>query len=335
MIRVILLLALALAPFSAFAQSVCSDSLQRVMQQEERTFLRSLPSGQQRRQAVAVLQAVGGDSRALDSIRHGRNVPPTLPGGVSARFPRKDIRLFSPTGSEVERLPLLLYLHGGGWCFGSVNSCARFCAAVAQAAHCRVAALNYPLAPEHPYPAAPNSCRDALRFLRASADSLGIDTARVFAGGDSAGGNLALALALSPGAGLRGVIPIYPVLRLDRDECPEWRKYAKDYGNDEELLLAFYKAYLCHGGDASQPDVSPFFADDAALRSLPPTMLISAGHDVLCRQARQFVERQRAQGHPTEMHLFPTVTHLFVTVPGQPSAFSEAVRLTAGFMRRQ
>ncbi len=332
MIRFIQILALTLLPFSAFAQNVCSDSLQRVMQEQEHTFLRSLPAGQQHRQTLAVLQAIGGDSRALDSIRRGRNTPPTLPDDVRIVWPREDICLFSPAGSEGERLPLLLYLHGGGWCFGSVNSCARFCAAVAEAAHCRVAALNYPLAPEHPYPAALNSCRSALQFLRASADSLGVDTARILAGGDSAGGNLALALALSPGAELCGVIPIYPVLRLDRDDSEQWRRYAKGYGNDEELLLAFYKAYLSGGGDASQSDVSPFFADDAALRRLPPTLLISAGHDVLCQQARQYYERQRAQGYPTEWHLFPTATHLFITVPGQSAAFAEAVKLTARFI---
>ncbi len=334
MIRFIQILALTLLPFNVLAQNVCSDSLQRVMQEEERAFLRSLPADLQHRQALAVMQATAGDSRALDSIRRSRNVPPALPDGVQTSSPRPDITLFSPIGSEDERLPLLLYLHGGGWCFGSANSCARFCAAVALAAHCRVAALDYPLAPEHPYPAALNSCRAALQFLFRSADSLCVDTARIFVGGDSAGGNLALSLALSSGVSLRGVIPIYPVLRLDADGSDEWRKYAKGYGNDEELLLAFYKAYLRQGGDASQADVSPLFADDASLRRLPPTLFLSAGHDVLCPQARQFFERQRAQGHPTEMHLFPTATHLFVTVPGQHAAFAEAVRLTALFMRQ-
>lgn len=312
-----------------YGQTYPSDSLQRRMLDDERLFLSRMPTDLQHRQMLAVRAAISGDCAALQQIRQSRNQPPQLPDGVTATYPTPDICLFTPSRPALRKRPLLLYLHGGGWCFGSINSCARFCATLALEADCCVAALDYRLSPAHPFPAPLDDCRRAFAYLRQHADAWGCDSTQVAVGGDSAGGNLALATALST-KGVSRVVPIYPVTRLYTRVTPSWTDYAQSYGDDAELLEAFCEAYA--RGEEHNPLVSVELADDDELRSLPPMCLISAGHDILFDQTTQLAQRLQLLGHRLTYHVFPTATHLFITVSGQPTAFSEAVSVVARFL---
>lgn len=316
-------------PFSLRAQTLPSRSEQRQMQQEEQTFLRNMKPRLQHTQMLAVRAGIAGDCAPLEAIRKSRNTAPTLPEGVTISDITPTLRLFCPTKQGREAMPVLLYLHGGGWCFGSINSCARFCASVAKEAQCCVVALNYRLSPEHPYPTPLTDCQEAFAFLKQHAQEWGGDTARISIGGDSAGGNLAIATALST-SGVRSVIPVYPVIKLFTEPSPSWTTYAQGYGDDAELLEAFNEAYA-RGQDHS-PLVSVGLAPDSLLKRLPPMLFISAGHDILYDQGRDFVSRAKRAGVSTDYHLFPTATHLFITVSGQPTAFNRAVRLVAKFL---
>ena len=224
-----------------YGQTYPSDSLQRRMLDDERLFLSRMPTDLQHRQMLAVRAAISGDCAALQQIRQSRNQPPQLPDGVTATYPTPDICLFTPSRPALRKRPLLLYLHGGGWCFGSINSCARFCATLALEADCCVAALDYRLSPAHPFPAPLDDCRRAFAYLRQHADAWGCDSTQVAVGGDSAGGNLALATALST-EGVSRVVPIYPVTRLYTRGTPSWTGYAQSYGDDAELLEASCEA---------------------------------------------------------------------------------------------
>lgn len=115
--------------------------------------------GLQHKQMLAVRAAIQGDDAALQQIRRSRNQAPVLPQGVNTSYPQSNLCLFTPTVPSERPRPLLLYLHGGGWCFGSINSCSRFCAALALEANCCVAALDYSLAPASPFPAPLADCR--------------------------------------------------------------------------------------------------------------------------------------------------------------------------------
>lgn len=148
-------------------------------------------------------------------------------------------------------------------------------------------------------------------------------------GGDSAGGNLALATAMSA-SGIRKVIPIYPVAKLFTERTPSWEKYAKGYGNDAELLEAFNEAYA--NRQERNPLVSVGLCDDDALKTLPPALFISAGHDILLDQTAELVQRLHNLGRPVIYRVYPTATHLFITVPGQPTAFEEAVKDVSRFL---
>ena len=330
--RLLYIFLLLLTTLQMHAQICPNAELQRQMQIEERSFLASMKPGLQHKQMLAVRAAIQGDDAALQQIRRSRNQASVLPQGVNTSYPQSNLCLYTPTDPSDRPRPLLLYLHGGGWCFGSINSCSRFCAALALEANCCVAALDYSLAPASPFPAPLADCQQAFAYLRAHAAEWGCDSARVSVGGDSAGGSLALATALSV-PGVNSVIPIYPVTELFTRRSHSWRKYGKGYGNDAELLEAFNDAYA--QGQQHHPLVSVGLSSDSALQSLPPVLILSAGHDILFDQTAQLARRLQKLHHPLAYHVFPTATHLFITVPGQPTAFSEAVRIVARFLNEE
>ena len=321
--------ALLFATTAATAQIYPSTAMQQQMQAEETTFLAHTKPGLQHTQMLAVRAAIQGDEAALQQIRQSRNQSPVLPEGVDTLRPTANLCIFKPAKASTRKRPLLLYLHGGGWCFGSINSCARFCAALALQADCAVAALDYRLSPRYPFPVPLNDCQQAFRYLCQHAESWGCDSTQVSVGGDSAGGKLAFAGALSV-PGVHKIVPIYPVTKLFTEPTPSWQRYAKGYGNDAELLEAFNEAYAQQS--THNPLVSVGLASDAQLQSLPPVLILSAGHDILFDQTQEMALRLQRLGHPLSYHVFPTATHLFITVPGQPTAFGEAVRIVGDFL---
>lgn len=314
---------------NASGQTYPSKDLQLQMQKEETAFLANMKPGLQHTQMLAVRDAMKGDYSALEQIRQSRNQAPVLPETVVSKYVTPDICLFYPVNATERKRPLLLYLHGGGWCFGSINSCACFCAALAEAGDCCVAALNYRLAPKYPFPIPLDDCKQAFDYLKQHAEEWGCDSSRISIGGDSAGGNLALAASMSL-TGVHKVIPIYPVTKLFTEVTSSWKEYAQGYGDDAELLEAFNEAYS--SGDSGNPLVSVGLVSDEALTELPPVLIISAGHDILFDQTAEFTRRLQHLGHPLSYHVFPTATHLFITVPGQPAAFQESVRIVSRFL---
>lgn len=228
---------------------------------------------------------------------------------------------------------MLVYFHGGGWTFGSLNSCARFCDAVAAMGGVKVLAVDYRLAPEHPFPCGLHDCCDAVAYARDNASLLGIDASRISAGGDSSGGNLALAVALSDecrGA-LESLVLFYPVTKAFADGSESWRKYGSGYGLDADLMEAFNRAYL-GGTDSENHAVSVGLCSGEQLRRLPRTLLVAAGRDILRDQGCELAEKS---GGRIERVEFPDAVHLFITVPGQDEAFRKAVDLTYEFITQK
>lgn len=317
-----------------------TDSLATRMAEETTAFLRSMPAGLQERQAEAVRQATGGDCDALVAVRNSRNTVPELPEGIVTAEIGPGMKMFRRAASLDSIRPALLYLHGGGWCFGSINSCSRYCAALAAEADICVIALDYPLAPENPYPAALNSCADAFDYLVSHADSLGIDPSRISAGGDSAGGNLALALALAKGTEGSGKQPLhslvlfYPVVYAGADRSASWRTYGEGYGLDSSLMDAFNDAYI-GSAEVENPLISPLFATEETLKTLPPILIVNAEKDILRDQCTSMAARMEAAECELRREILPSTVHLFITVAGQPTAFHTAVALSSAFLKAE
>ena len=304
-----------------------------LMRQQADTFLRRMPADLQRRQTAAIWRAMAGDSRGLDSVRLSRNTEWPLPEGVSARMLTPTLRLYEPAEAAGRELPTLIYLHGGGWTFGSVNSCSRFCGAMAASGTARVVAVDYRLAPENPFPAGLEDCKAAVRYVIDHAEELKTDTAAVAIGGDSSGGNLAVATALSTEC--RGKVAMlvlfYPVTLAIADGSASWREFGRGYGLDSDIMEAFDSAYVGKA-DAKDTRISVGLLPADTLRALlPQTLLLAAGRDILRDQGKDFATRAGRKARREELS---EAVHLFITVPGQDEAFNKAVRLAADFLRQ-
>ena len=161
------------------------------------------------------------------------------------------------------------------------------------------------------------------------------------------GGNLALATALNlilakdshscrmdsgtMCSSLCSLVLFYPVTKAWADGSSSWKNYAEGYGLDAQLMEAFNAAYI-GTGDARQPLVSPGVADDELLKQLPPTLIVNAEQDILLSQGKELAARLSGLGVAVSHTVLPHTVHLFITVPGQPAAFGESVRLAADFL---
>ncbi len=338
----------------------CTDGAGPDFTAEADAFLASVPSGLQARQTAAVQQAVAGDSSALDAVRRSRRGRPPLPGGVEARDIAPWLRLYAPAGSLVpsgrtgsvasavpsgadsagpgtaaeQPLPLLVYFHGGGWAFGGIDSCARFCGELAATGRALVLAAEYRLAPEHPFPQGLDDCAAAVERAYRHVREWGGDPALVSVGGDSAGGNLAVAVALRRRAEgslpLRSLLLFYPVVKALDTEAESWKRYGTDAGLDGGLMEAFARAYA--SGQECDPLVSVALAADGELGSLPPLLLVAAERDILRDQGAAFVQKLRGLGVAARRVELAGAVHLFITVAGQEAAFRRSVALAADFL---
>lgn len=314
-------------------KDVAEVAQQCLMHAQADNFLRNMPPDLQHRQTSAILKAIDGDSNDLMAVRNLRNVQPKYSDNVETRMITDNMRIYEPKDSHDRRLPVMLYLHGGGWTFGSINSCGRFCNAVAASGAVRVVALDYRLSPEHPYPAGLNDCISAVKYIMAHADELLIDASHITLGGDSSGGNLALATALSEECRdkIESLLLFYPVTKAFDDGSPSRQLYGKGYGLDAEIMDAFNSAYTINA-DARSADISVGLCNDADLHTLPRTLIVAAERDILCDQGRALAERM---GNGARRIEYKGTVHLFITVPGQDIAFEKAVKDAVSFIVRK
>jgi acetyl esterase len=238
------------------------------------------------------------------------------------------VRIYQPDGAGVK--PVLVYLHGGGWVIGTLDSYDATCRELAQGAGCVVVAVDYRLAPEHRYPAAPEDCYAALRWVAANAASLGADARRLAVGGDSAGGNLSAVVSQMArdkgGPAIRFQLLIYPVTDADFTR----RSYVD---NAEGYLLTtasmrwFWDHYLPDPGQRAEPYASPLRAAD--LSGLPPAWVCTAEFDPLRDEGEAYAKRLQQAGVSTTLTRFDGLIHGFISMglvaPRAQAAIDEAV----------
>lgn len=303
---------------------------------EADAFRKAMPKGRQHDQSMAVLEAYSGQPEALMKVRKSRSQSPVLRDGVVADEVSPIITMYRPADwQELEYpMPILIYLHGGGWAFGSRNSCAKFCMEMATR-DVVVLDVEYSLAPDCPFPAALDDVLGAIALARANAVAWGSRPELISVGGDSAGGNLSLAAALAlqdsdATFSLNSLVLFYPVVKAYADNSYSWNTFAQGYGLDAELMDAFNVAYA--SGREYEPLVSPAHASDEALAKLPAILLIAADRDVLRDQGQEFAARISNLGVSVQNVIVPNSIHLFITVDGQPTAFQYATDITASHL---
>lgn len=217
------------------------------------------------------------------------------------------LRLYRP--AEAGPLPVVLYCHGGGWVLGGLDSHDSIAAELAAEAGCAVVAVDYRLAPEHPWPAQLDDAWAALGWLVEQAEALGLDRGRIAVAGDSAGGQLAAALALKAraagGPSLAAQVLIYPALGLEFAE-PE-RSPAPDGPGLTRADMAAYWHSLFGGRSVRDPLAHPLLQADLA--GLPPALIVAAEFDPLRNDAAVYGARLAAAGVPVEQRCFEGLVH--------------------------
>ncbi|MFE2541865.1 alpha/beta hydrolase [Actinacidiphila glaucinigra] len=246
-------------------------------------------------------------------------VPPTpvdirefaVPGPLGS--PDVRVRAYVPTGSR-GRLPALLYLHGGAFVIGLVDFFDNQTTRIAAEVGAVVVSVDYRLAPEHPFPAALQDCLAALRWLADHADDLNVDRERIGVAGESAGGNLAAAVALYTrdhgGPALCMQYMGVPMLD-DRLESPSMHLFADSPGFNRRGAELGWDCYLGSRGLRGGHDISPYAAPARAhsLAGLPPAYISAAEFDPLRDEALAYAQRMITAGVPTELHHFPGAYH--------------------------
>jgi acetyl esterase len=226
-----------------------------------------------------------------------------------------------------------LYFHGGGFVLGSLRSHDGLVRALAARTGFVFVAVDYRLAPEHKLPAAHDDALAAYRWTHAHAKELGIDPARIGLAGDSAGGNLVLATAISArDEGLpapRALFPLYPAVDLTRS-FPSHRELGHGYFLTKELLDWFLERFLQRPEQVRDPRVSPLF--QTHLARLPPTHLVTAGFDPLRDEGEAMVTRLRESGVVVTHQSEDTLIHGFVSMAGAIPAAERAIARIADAM---
>ena len=220
------------------------------------------------------------------------------------------LRIYTPKGKGP--FPLIVFFHGSGFVICSLDThdtmCRHLCAGTAAV----VVSVDYRLAPEHKFPAAPDDCLAATRWAGAHAAELNADPSRIAVAGDSAGGNLAAVTALrvrdEGGPALCAQLLIYPVTDADTNNA-SYRDNAEGYGLTREGMIWFWNHYLGNQADAANPHVSPLRAE--SLSGLPPAFVQTAEYDPLRDEGELYASRLIAAGVPTKVTRYDGMNHGF------------------------
>lgn len=264
--------------------------------------------------------------RALES----RTTIAGLPNRVEVRdltiTGRRNARLYTPPDGAGP-LPVLVYLHGGGWVVGSIETHDPFCRLLSEAAGVMILSVNYRLAPEYTFPAGLNDTLAAFHWVVDNAESFGGDPQRVMLGGDSAGANLAAVAANRICAAQDGTRPVallllYPVTDHPSGRHASYTEKAKGYGFEAGLMSWFWDLYA--------PGIAPNDANISPLRAqtvptLPPTLVATAEYDPLRDEGIAYAEKLKAAGIAvTHLHA-PDMNHNFPVHPGTVARFPQSI----------
>ncbi len=232
------------------------------------------------------------------------------------------VRVYQPAGASVP----LLYAHGGGFAIGGIAACDHICRRLAAESHAVVVSVEYRLAPEHRFPGPLQDCEDALDWLLTQ----GWDNSRLIVGGDSAGGNLAAALALrlrDRGTPLAGQLLIYPAVDLTQSGTGVRNYRGPGITPDEATFCA--DVYV-GDGDRSDPYCSPLLADHTGLA---PALVLVVEYDPLREEGLAYAARLLEKGVPTTLIDVPGHVHASLSLPVLYDGIDDLYARMSAFVR--
>jgi acetyl esterase len=254
----------------------------------------------------------------------------TGPDDVSVQdqeFGTVPVRIYKPKDAASEPsvdLPVVIYFHGGGWVLGSIETHDALCRRLCSESKAAVVSVEYRLAPEHPFPAPLDDCYDATQYISNHAHELGLDAKRLVVAGDSAGGNLAAAVAFkaknTKGPSLRAQVLIYPAIDSD---CASktYSSYASGYGLTRDSMQWYWKQYV--GDRQTGVYASPSKAN--SFTGMPETIIITAQYDILREEGETFAKKLKDAGVVVNHQRYDGVIHGFIHFAG---AFDQGKKAT-------
>jgi acetyl esterase len=242
------------------------------------------------------------------------------------------VRVYKPQGRAP--FPGLVFFHGGGFVLCNLDTHDGLCRSLANAAGCAVVSVDYRLAPEHPYPAAPEDCYAATQWVAKNGSELGIDVTRLAIGGDSAGGNLTAVTALLArdrgGPALRFQLMIYPVTDCAFGTASH-RENGEGYFLTTGMMRWFWEKYVADAKQGAEAYASPLRAANVA--NLPPGLCITAEYDPLRDEGEAYAARLREAGVDVRTSRYAGMFHGFLSMTAQLDKARAAVAEAGAALR--
>jgi len=246
------------------------------------------------------------------------------------------LRVYTPRDPKGEKLPLLIYIHGGGYVIGSRNSHDVPCRSLALEGDCIVVSVDYRMAPEFPFPKPVEDCWAAANWIVDNVEKLGGSADKIAIGGDSAGGNLSTVLCLKAkeqgSPSFVHQLLIYPGTDMTMS-APSHTELADGYRLTKSLVEWFMNHYFSgENTDRKHPHASPLFAED--LSGLPPVTMISAGYDPLKDENAAYEEKLKVAGVPINHHHYAGMIHGFINMPAFLDAAKDCMKVCGGELKK-
>jgi acetyl esterase len=277
-------------------------------------------------EARVASKALAGLSGAPEAIAKVEN---RTISGPAAPIP---VRIYTPAGSGP--FPVLVFFHGGGWMIGDLDTQDGACRTLANKAGCIVVSVDYRLAPEHRFPAAPEDTFAATQWVAANATTINADATRIAVGGDSAGGNLAAVTAQmvrdANGPRLAFQLLVYPVMD-GTCNMPSYRDNGDGYLLTTDMMQWFWNHYVRSATDRQNPMASPLCAH--SLRGLPAALVQTAEFDPLRDEGEAYAARLKADGVPVTLTRYDGMIHGFFGMSSMIDKANAAVSEAAAALR--
>ena len=226
------------------------------------------------------------------------------------------VRLYRPSART--GLPVVLFIHGGGWMVGSIATHDNICRRLSNCAGALVVSVGYRLAPENKFPAALEDVYTALQWANAESGAFGGDPGRMAVAGDSAGGNLAAAVCLVTrdrgGPSVRFQALAYPGLDASDLDRESYILNGKGYFLTKNIIEQVIPQYVNNAAEVFDPYVSPLLAKDVS--GLPPGFVITAGFDPLMSEGEAYAARLSGSGIPCRARRYNSMIHGFISLSG-------------------
>lgn len=243
------------------------------------------------------------------------------------------VRMYTPDTID-NNAPMMTFFHFGGGVIGDLETCHAFCTIFSKIVKCPVLSVDYRLAPEHPFPAGLDDCKEAYEWALKNGKDYGAPDGISAIGGDSIGGNFSAIICQDMKKEGKTIpvlqLLIYPATNLV-DELPSHKTYGETYPLSSETMDWFMEHYIPEGVERSDLRLSPALSDD--LSGLPPAIVITAGFDPLLDDGKQYAEKLSDAGVTTHYDCYDSLAHGFTAFTGVCREADDACREIAGKVR--